>query len=152
MDSRTWVKRTTYLVFFLSVPTENIFFFNYFQEMKDKPDTRPPAISLRMCLHCNWRCACSTRRFSTPVKRGQRHWCRCRLTVHTSAVSSGSAQLVQPLSSQAGWLRTLISAYTWHASQKLQSCLGWVLNKCSLKAVSAEGLSFVTRNRRVLGS
>lgn len=128
------------------------FFFNYFQEMKDKPDTRPPAISLRMCLHCNWRCACSTRRFSTPVKRGQRHWCRCRLTVHTSAVSSGSAQLVQPLSSQAGWLRTLISAYTWHASQKLQSCLGWVLNKCSLKAVSAEGLSFVTRNRRVLGS
>ena len=114
-----------------SVPTENI--FNYFLGIKDKPDTWPPVITLRMCLHCNWRCASSTSRCSTAVKRGQLHWCQCRLMAHTCAVSSGFAQLIQPLSSPAGWLRTLISAYTWHASQKLQSCLWW-LNKCSLKS------------------
>lgn len=44
----------------------------------------------------------------------------------------------------------LVSAHTWPTSQKLQSCLRWLLNKCPLKAVPAEAVRSMKRNGRVL--
>lgn len=102
------------------------YYYYYFLEIKYKPDTQPPVITLRMCLQCNCRCGCSTCRYSTAVQRGHMaHLC----WQHTRVQSpEGFPALAAP--AFPGWL---VSAHTWPAFQKLLSCLRWLLNKIPLK-------------------